>query len=37
MENAAKELCKKENIFLHIKKKYAIVEPIRWIDSIFYN
>jgi hypothetical protein len=38
---AAKKLCKKdnkkENIFLHIKKKYAIVEPIRWLDSIFYN
>jgi hypothetical protein len=38
---AAKALCKvdgkKENIYLHSKKKYLISYPIRYIDKIIYN
>jgi hypothetical protein len=40
-KRAAKLLCevdnKKENIYLHTKKKYLILEPFKFIDSILYN
>jgi hypothetical protein len=40
-KSAAKLICKidnkKENIYLYTKKKYMILKPIRYIDSLLYN